>query len=118
MKNKFVAAIGFKNNSFLLIKNPDRGWEFPGGEIQVNESSKKAIKREFIEETGYKLSNIRFLEEIDDGYFFLGTVSKNKTSSGEFKSRFFKKLPKNLSFDKTEYRKVINLAKTRTGKKY
>lgn len=33
MKNKFVAAIGFKNNSFLLIKNPDRGWEFPGGEI-------------------------------------------------------------------------------------
>ena len=36
----------------LLVKNPRRGWEFPGGVIEQGETPIQALKREILEESG------------------------------------------------------------------
>ena len=36
----------------LLVKSPRRGWEFPGGQVEVGESLPEALMREIQEESG------------------------------------------------------------------
>ncbi|MCI9127875.1 MAG: NUDIX domain-containing protein [Eubacterium sp.] len=36
----------------LLIRSPDRGWEYPGGMVEPGESLEQALCREIKEETG------------------------------------------------------------------
>ena len=50
----FVAASGFvvRENQFLLIRSPRRGWEFPGGLVEQGESLIEGLKREVYEESG------------------------------------------------------------------
>ena len=36
----------------LLIRHPRRGWEFPGGQVEVGEDLTTALEREVTEETG------------------------------------------------------------------
>lgn len=43
------------NSEILLIKSPRRGWEYPGGQIENDESIEIAAKREVFEETGYRI---------------------------------------------------------------
>ncbi len=50
-----VAAAGFVTNqdgAVLLIRNPTRGWECPGGQVEMGESLIGAVVREILEETG------------------------------------------------------------------
>ncbi|THE13038.1 NUDIX domain-containing protein [Bacillus timonensis] len=47
-----VHAFCFKDGKLLLVKLQDRGWDFPGGHIELNESPEECIKREAYEE-GY-----------------------------------------------------------------
>ena len=54
-QNKVVAAIIKKNNLFLIVqrnRNKHLGlkWEFPGGKVLSNETSKEALIREIKEE--------------------------------------------------------------------
>ncbi len=114
--NKFVATVVIKKDSFLLIKNKNRGWEFPGGKIKLNKKQKKAAKREFKEETGYNLVNPDLLVKKNKGYFYTGVLGP-KRNNKERNIRFFKELPNNLSFNKNEYRELIELAKKYRGKK-
>lgn len=41
-----------KEDKILMIKHPMRGWEFPGGHVEIGETLVQALKREVIEETG------------------------------------------------------------------
>jgi len=50
-----IAAAGIvinEKNEILMVKNPRRGWEFPGGQVEVGESVINAVRREIFEETG------------------------------------------------------------------
>lgn len=40
-------------NEILIAKNLRRGWEFPGGQVEVGENVIDAVKREILEETGF-----------------------------------------------------------------
>jgi 8-oxo-dGTP diphosphatase len=43
------------NNEVLLVKNPIRGWEFPGGVVEAGESLPHALIREIQEESGVRV---------------------------------------------------------------
>lgn len=44
----------------LLIKGPRRGWEMPGGQVEVGESLEDAAIRETMEESGIEIEIIKF----------------------------------------------------------
>ncbi|TCZ79317.1 NUDIX hydrolase [Paenibacillus albiflavus] len=47
-------------NELLLIKGPRRGWEMPGGQVEVGESLTHAAIRETKEESGIDIEIIKF----------------------------------------------------------
>ena len=50
-----IAAAGIvinEKDEVLMIKNSRRGWEFPGGQVEVGENLITAVRREIMEETG------------------------------------------------------------------
>lgn len=49
------ALISNEEGKILLVKNPKRGWEFPGGQVENGEDLFQAIKREVFEESGYNV---------------------------------------------------------------
>lgn len=54
------AVILNDENQILLIRNPVRGWELPGGHIEENEAIKDALLREVKEETGLDIEITAF----------------------------------------------------------
>ena len=59
-----VGVILAKDNKILLLKRKNAHgegtWGFPGGHLELNEEFEDCVKREVKEETGIKVSNIRF----------------------------------------------------------
>ncbi|MBM7565501.1 ADP-ribose pyrophosphatase YjhB (NUDIX family) [Paenibacillus sacheonensis] len=58
-----VSAAAFVINDkseFLLVKGPRRGWEMPGGQVEVGESLSQAAVRETKEESGIDIEIIKF----------------------------------------------------------
>ena len=50
-----VAAAGYvqdKNGNMLLVKTHHRGWDTPGGQIEVGENIEEGLLREILEESG------------------------------------------------------------------
>lgn len=47
-------------NEILLIRGHDRGWEMPGGQVEVGESLEAAAIRETKEESGVDIEIIKF----------------------------------------------------------
>ncbi|UFT98501.1 8-oxo-dGTP diphosphatase [Radiobacillus kanasensis] len=51
-------GILLKDDHILMIKKPRRGWyAMPGGKMELGESVKEAVTREFREETGLELAD-------------------------------------------------------------
>lgn len=50
-----TALISHPDGRVLLIRNPRRGWEVPGGQVDEGESLLAALKREVLEEAGVKI---------------------------------------------------------------
>lgn len=56
-----AAAVVIKDqNEILLIRGPKRGWEMPGGQVEVGESLHSAAIRETKEEAGIDIEITRF----------------------------------------------------------
>ncbi len=62
---KKSVAVAFVDRNKILMQHRDNKsdiampgrWGLPGGLVEENETPKQAIKREFLEETGYQLKN-------------------------------------------------------------
>lgn len=60
-----VKIIGQVKNKYLMLLTNNGDLEFPGGKIEKDESRKAAVKRELLEETGYRVSGaINYLGKI------------------------------------------------------
>jgi 8-oxo-dGTP diphosphatase len=51
-ESKHVIVICRFQDKWLLTSHKERGWEFPGGKIEVGETPEQAARREVFEETG------------------------------------------------------------------
>jgi 8-oxo-dGTP pyrophosphatase MutT (NUDIX family) len=44
----------------LLVRSPLRGWEMPGGQVEIGESLEAAARREVLEESGIDVTDLVF----------------------------------------------------------
>lgn len=56
-----VFAVLFQN--FVWVRHPNRGWEVPGGKIEVDETPEDAVYREAYEEAGLLLEQPLWIAE-------------------------------------------------------
>ncbi|HEY3421224.1 MAG TPA: NUDIX domain-containing protein [Methanomassiliicoccales archaeon] len=99
---RWVYAIGFTGDRFLMVHNPKRGgWEMPGGKVEDGESPQDASVREFREEAGVLFLPLGCME-YEGGLVFAGEIVK-EDSKGEMSWGLFKDLPKDLAFPAVEY---------------
>lgn len=71
LRHVVVDALVLKENKILLIKRTKKileggKWGLVGGFVERNENLIEAIKREIIEESGYKVKDIKLLTIIDN----------------------------------------------------
>jgi 8-oxo-dGTP pyrophosphatase MutT (NUDIX family) len=50
----------------VLLRNDSRGWELPGGGLEIGETPEQTLAREFAEELGVEIEPVRLL----DSYLF------------------------------------------------
>ncbi|MDD1504972.1 NUDIX hydrolase [Lysinibacillus sp. CNPSo 3705] len=113
--NKFIITSGAvvldEHKRILLKKDPNRGWELPGGIVEENENIKNAVVREVKEETGINIDIIEFCGVSQDikrnicNMWWLGTplnenlkVSKESLEVGFFSIEDALKLIRNDDF--------------------
>lgn len=94
----------------LLVKNPNRGWEFPGGQIENGEDLIEGVSREVFEESGIKIEVLNLVGVYSNTKSYLGWDNKTiiptkvifdfvakgvggeiKTSSESIEVKWFKK---------------------------
>lgn len=107
---RFVYAIAFEGERFLMILNPKRkGWEMPGGRVEPGEDAATAAIREFREETGQDFEPLAALP-MGEGVVFAGALKRTE-GEGEMTFQLFDDLPGQLAFPEVEYRDQIDWAK-------
>jgi 8-oxo-dGTP diphosphatase len=65
-----TACITNLKGKVLMVRNPTRGWELPGGQIELGESVIDGLKREILEEAGVEA-------EIDTLTGLYSNISRN-----------------------------------------
>lgn len=63
-----VVVILFCSEKLVWVWNPERGWEFPGGHRDGEETWKETANREVLEESRIKMEKLEFL-----GYYIQDT---------------------------------------------
>ena len=107
-------AVAFSGDRFLMVWHKGRnGWEMPGGHVEPGETSEDAVKREFIEESGY---SIEVVATRDIGYCDVcaALITGRVSEECEMESRLFDTLPEQLSFDREEYEDTVPWARSKT----
>lgn len=96
-----IYGILIKNNKILLSKQWD-GYDFPGGGAELHETIEDTLKREFWEETGFKIKPLKI---IHCGNSFFYSITKKKYWNCQLVYFTVKKISGKLSkagFDKYE----------------
>jgi 8-oxo-dGTP pyrophosphatase MutT (NUDIX family) len=107
---KWVYAIGFMGDRFLMVENPKRGgWEMPGGKVEEGEDPKDASVREFQEEAGVLFQPVACMD-YEGGLVFAGEIIDDN-GKGEMKWRLFQDLPGVLAFPAVEYEPQLRWAR-------
>lgn len=104
---------------FLMVQDPKRGWELPGGKIEEGEGPVHCALREFREETGHLLSSPHFVVKMrkDNGICFVFTgglgveVEAKSRTQVVGPMRWFKHLPRDekLAFPDDPYDEMGHL---------
>ncbi|MBA3046386.1 MAG: methyltransferase domain-containing protein [Candidatus Thermoplasmatota archaeon] len=116
MKLKGSIVIAFSGRRYLMVRHSQRAWEFPGGHIDGKETPLEAAKREFFEETGLEGSEWRDcgIAELDNeslALFSCRVSGKSKPTTDEIaEAGYFTAPPMNLSFPRTEYFRLLEMA--------
>ena len=103
---RVVVVIPINGSKFLMVKNPDRGWEFPGGKVESGECLEEAAKRECMEEAGVIIEKIFKLGAEGEVTFFTANV-KEILGEHQFERAFFEKLPNDLAFSYEEAERYL-----------
>jgi 8-oxo-dGTP diphosphatase len=107
--------VAFRGDEFLMVYNPERkGWEMPGGKMNIGESTEDAAVREYIEESGYSVSIVSVKRA--EGCYVCAAVLGDKVCGGEMTARLFSQLPDELAFLRAEYDGVIEWARSAVRK--
>jgi 8-oxo-dGTP diphosphatase len=107
---RWVYAIGFIDDRFLMVHNPKRnGWEMPGGKVEEGEDPKDACVREFREEAGIQFQPVGCMD-FEGGLVYVGEVADDG-GKGEMGWRLFKDLPSDLAFPLVEYQAQLRWAR-------
>ncbi len=101
-----VVVVPVVNGKFLMVFNPRRGWEFPGGKVEPGENPEQAAVRECLEESGIVLKTLNFLEKDENMVVFWGEV--DEVRGGEMQWAIFEKLPEQLAFPREEAERFLN----------
>ena len=97
-----------KEGKFLMVRNPKRGWEFPGGKVEEGEDEYKAARRECIEEAGLHLDNMLLVEKNSEYTVFVANIER--IDGGEMEWKLFSRLPENLSYPFYEAKRFLHMA--------
>ncbi|MHA7966729.1 NUDIX hydrolase [Paenibacillus sp. CAU 1782] len=82
-----AAIVLNEKNELLLIKGPRRGWEMPGGQVEIGESLSQAAIRETKEESGIDIEIIKFCGIFQNvGNSICNTLFLAKAIGGELKT--------------------------------
>lgn len=73
IKRLAVKGIVKENDKILFLRTNKNDYKFPGGGLRKGESHQEGLKREMLEETGYKIREIKkpfisFIEKKPDAY--------------------------------------------------
>ncbi|MDH3364402.1 MAG: NUDIX domain-containing protein [Thermoplasmata archaeon] len=114
MTHRFVYAVAFDGDGFVMVRHRRRGWEMPGGHVEEGEAPRDAAIREFEEETGMGFDIVKQID-LGEGTVFAGVV-RNATRSSPLPEEItevktFRELPGGLSFPLVEYERVLAMAR-------
>jgi 8-oxo-dGTP diphosphatase len=101
-----VVVILFCSEKFVLVRNPERGWEFPGGHREGEETYEETAIREVWEEAKIEIQALEYLGyyAIKPGHVTLIVCAECSSLAGldhqitPLKIDMFDELPSQLSF--------------------
>lgn len=100
-----------EGEKWLMVRNKFRGWEFPGGHCENNETPFETATREAYEEAGVKIKNHNYVGfyRLEDGHTTLIITADAESFHDipeEFETlerKFMTELPSPLSFNDEIY---------------
>ncbi|MDR0522882.1 MAG: NUDIX domain-containing protein [Candidatus Methanoplasma sp.] len=111
---KTAYTVAFRGDMFLMVLNPRRGWEMPGGKIEPGESAEDAARRELMEEAGCGARLVGSASEGECAVF--AGILEGEPGGGEMEARLFRDLPDGLAFDRSEYERTVPWARSLAGR--